>query len=232
MVAREHRFINQEFESSSVSPAELDAILAGGWRHFGTRFFRYSYAFYGLEIRGVVPLRIRLDRFSPSKSQRRILNKNRELDTFIRPTNITPDSEKLFLAHRRRFSSGAPDSLYDFLSEHPAIIPCQGMEASVYFEQRLVAVSYFDLGETSCSGIYAMFDPAEASRSLGIFTMLKEIEYAINSGSQFYYQGYSYEGSSFYDYKKRFNGSEAFDWAGDWHEFKPQAPVHRAETEA
>ena len=46
--------------------------------------------------------------------------------------------------------------------------------------------------------------------------MLKEIQFAIETGKKFYYQGYSYEGNSFYDYKKRFRGSEAFDWTGNW----------------
>ena len=61
-----------------------------------------------------------------------------------------------------------------------------------------------------------MFDPELSDRGLGIFTMLKEIEFAIADGKEFYYQGYSYEGESFYDYKKRFRGTEWYDWKGSW----------------
>ena len=46
--------------------------------------------------------------------------------------------------------------------------------------------------------------------------MLKEIEYAMDNDKEFYYQGYAYEGESFYDYKKRFRGSEVFDWKRSW----------------
>jgi arginyl-tRNA--protein-N-Asp/Glu arginylyltransferase len=46
--------------------------------------------------------------------------------------------------------------------------------------------------------------------------MLKEIEFAISNGKEFYYQGYAYEGESFYDYKKRFRVTESFDWKGNW----------------
>ena len=81
---------------------------------------------------------------------------------------------------------------------------------------QLLAASFFDVGFRSLSGIYAMFEPTESGRSLGILTMLKEIEFAIENGKEFYYQGYSYQGESFYDYKKRFRGSEAFDWNGRW----------------
>jgi arginine-tRNA-protein transferase len=65
-----------------------------------------------------------------------------------------------------------------------------------------------------------MFDPDESERGLGIFTMLKEIEHAIDTGRSFYYQGYAYAGESFYDYKKRFRGTEVFDWKEGWETFE------------
>ncbi|MFN6962269.1 MAG: arginine-tRNA-protein transferase [Pyrinomonadaceae bacterium] len=214
-------YINEIFDADIVSPRQLDLLLADGWRHFGTHFFRYSFAFYDLDIRRVIPLRIRLSDFSLSKSQRRVLRKNSDLHTEIGPITITPESELLFDRHKRRFSQGVPDSIYDFLSREPARVPCEARQVAVYDDQdELVAVSYFDLGAVSASGIYAMFAPEASARGLGIFTMLKEIEFAIATGREFYYQGYSYEGSSFYDYKKRFAGTESFDWQGNWSSFE------------
>ena len=61
-----------------------------------------------------------------------------------------------------------------------------------------------------------MFEPVTKDRSLGIFTMLKEIEYSIQTGCEYYYQGYAYEGESFYDYKKRFASTYVFDWNDKW----------------
>ena len=58
--------------------------------------------------------------------------------------------------------------------------------------------------------------PEETQRSLGILTMLLEIDFALRSGKKFYYHGYAYEGNSFYDYKKRFSGLERYDWRGNW----------------
>lgn len=213
-------FINEEFHADSVSPRQMDILLGDGWRHFGTHFFRYSLGFYEFDIRRVIPLRIRLANFSPSKSQRRVLRKNADLKTVIRPVEINEEAELLFDRHKRRFTFGVPDSIHDFLSLDPARMPCEAREVAVYKDDDLVAVSYFDVGETVMSGVYAMFEPAEAPRRLGIFTLLKEIEYALENGKQFYYQGYSYEGESFYDYKKRFRGTEAFDWNGNWTPFK------------
>ena len=212
-------FINEEFYADKIDPSQLDELLAQGWRHFGTQFFRYSLGVYESDIRRVIPLRIRLDQFSLSRSQRRVLNRNQDVSVDIRPIEINNEVMELFDRHRGRFSFGVPNSIYDFLSPDPSRIPCEGLEVAVHLGSRLVAASYFDVGEHSVSAIYGMFDPELPRRSLGIFTMLKEIEYAGASGKTLYYQGYSYEGRSFYDYKKRFSGTECFDWHGNWMPF-------------
>lgn len=213
-------FINEEFHAESVSGNQMDRLLANGWRHFGTHFFRYSLGFHDFDIRRVIPLRIRLASFSFSRNQRRILRKNADLQTSIRPIKITSETEELFHRHKLRFTHDIPDSIYDFLSLEPANVPCEAFEVAVYKGKKLLASSFFDAGNAAVSGTYAVFDPDHSSRSLGIFTMLKEIEFAIEGGKEFYYQGYCYEGESFYDYKKRFSGIEAFDWNGNWERFE------------
>ena len=218
-------FIKEQFFAERVTPAQLDLLLAQGWRHFGTQFFRYSYGFYGLDVRLVIPLRIRLADFSLSKSQRRTLRRNADLKTVIRPVNVTPDAEQLFQVHKARFKSGVPDSIYDFLSAHADTDPCEAKEIAIFDVDRLVAVSYFDAGASANSGIYAMFDPEYSSRRLGIYTLLKEIEIACAAGKEFYYLGYAYDGSSFYDYKKQFSGTEWFDWSGEWECFESEPPA-------
>ena len=210
------RFINEEFHCESVRGDQLDKLLADGWRHFGTYFFRYNFGYYEFDIRRVIPLRIRVADFSLSKSQRRVLRDNVDTHIEINPIHITKESIDLFERHKQRFKFGVPDSIYDFLSDDPARVPCDAFEVDVRIDGRLVAVSYFDVADNSVSAIYAMFDPDLPKRSLGILTMLKEIEHTREMGKEFYYQGYAYEGRSFYDYKKRFRGTECFDWRGNW----------------
>lgn len=219
MFKADFQFINQEFYAAQITPPQLDALLEQGWRHFGQHFFRYNLGFYNDEIRLVIPLRIRLENFTLSKSQRRVLRKNEDLQTVIRPIEITPETENLFERHKQRFNHGVPDSIYNFLDERAAEIPCEAMECAVYLKNELIAVSFFDVGETSISGIYASFATEITERSLGIYTMLLEIEFAIKSGKAFYYQGYAYEGNSFYDYKKRFRALEKYDWNESWEDF-------------
>ncbi|HUR99285.1 MAG TPA: GNAT family N-acetyltransferase [Pyrinomonadaceae bacterium] len=209
-------FINEEFFADRVAPHQLDELLANGWRHFGTQFFRYSLGVYESDIRRVIPLRIRLHNFLPSKSQRRALRQNADASVEIRPIEITGEAVALFEKHKHRFKNGVPESIHDFLEANSSLMPCEAFELNVRVSGRLVAASYFDVGAGSVSAIYGMFDPEFSTRSLGIFTMLKEIEFALANGKEFYYQGYSYEGQSFYDYKKRFRGTEGYDWTGTW----------------
>lgn len=209
-------FINEEFVAERVTPQQLDHLLADGWRHFGTHFFRYSLGVYESDIRRVIPLRVRLARYSPSKSQRRVLRQNEDVSTEIRAIEITDESIALFEKHKHRFKAGIPDSIDDFISRRSDLMPCEALQFNVRIGDRLIATSFFDVGDRAVSAIYGMFDPDFSARSLGIFTMLKEIDFAVENKKEFYYQGYSYEGKSFYDYKKRFRGTENYDWNGNW----------------
>jgi len=212
-------YIHEEFYASQITPEQLDLLLADGWRHFGEHFFRYNLAWHQNSIRSVIPLRVRLSDFSFSKSQRKILNKNKDLQTFIRPIKITPETVSMFENHRFRFKDNIPHSIHTFLSYEPATIPCEAFEVAVYEGKTLLAQSFFDVGNNSVSSIYGIFAPEITDRSLGILTMLLEIDFALKNNKKYFYHGYAYEGNSFYDYKKRFRALERFDWQGNWEEF-------------
>jgi arginyl-tRNA--protein-N-Asp/Glu arginylyltransferase len=224
MDSREFNFISEDFFSDHATPVEMDLLLADGWRHFGRYFFRYSVAFHRNRYRFVIPLRIRLEKFALSKSLRRVIRLNEDLKTVIRPATIDEEKGQLFERHRMRFVLGRPESLEHFIDRDASRIPCRGMEVCVYGRSgQLLAASFFDDAATSISAVYAIFDPAESKRSLGIYTLLKEAEYARSLGKEFHYLGYAYEGRSFYDYKKRFRGTERFDWRGNWSVFQMDA---------
>ncbi len=216
MILDRQELINEEFFADRIEPEVLDQLLADGWRHFGRHFFRYNFGVYEDQIRHVLPMRIRLNDLELSKSQRRTLRRNSGLNVSIGPLTITPEIEELFHLHKRRFKSGVPDSILDFVDPDPAHMVTNTLSLTVRDHERLLAASFFDVGDESISSIYGLFEPEERTRSLGIFTMLKEIEFARVSGKSLYYHGYAYEGESFYDYKKRFGALEIFDWKGNW----------------
>ena len=222
--------VSQEFTAQDVTPVQMDALLATGWRHFGTSFFRYNWQTVGAEWQMVIPLRIRLADFRLSKSQRRVLHRNSDLVCRFQPSEITAEIRDMFQRHKRRFKENVPDDLTDFLSATPATVPSQGRMLCCHLEERLVAVSYMDIGHSSISSIYGIFDPECSERSLGIFTMLTEIQYSISDGFAFHYPGYATSGQSGYDYKKRFSALEGYDW--EKQEWRPFADMVGLSVEA
>lgn len=214
-------FVDGAFECEAVTPEQFDRLLESGWRHFGAYFYRYARVWHEAGPFRVLPLRLDLLRFSLSKSQKRVLAKNRDARVVIRDAAISAEKEAMFLQHRRRFRENIPSSLEDFFSAEPATTPCVNQEICVYLDDRLIAVSFLDLGRQATSAVYAMFDLAYARRSLGIFTMLEAIRYSRERGSRYYYPGYAYYEPSFYDYKKNFTGLEYLDWRRGWLPFAP-----------
>jgi len=207
---------DQSFLCPDATPAEMDQYWAEGWRHFGIFFFRYLTALHGAKRFTVLPLRIDLERFVLTRSQKRVLAKNADTKIRIRPTSVDEEKAALFLRHRRRFKDNVPSSLNDFLSPYPAAAPCLNLELCVYVGQELLGVTFLDVGHTATSAVYAIFDPAEAKRSLGILMILHSIEFSCQRGYRYYYPGYAYREPFSYDYKKNFTGLEYLDWRAGW----------------
>lgn len=206
----------QSFEEEmpeDVTAEEFDRLMAAGWYHYNKRFRRFN-------RRGsytAIPLRIRLKDFKPSKSQRRVLRINADLKVDLLPFQVESDGDEweLFRRHCIRFGSKAPKEVH---IPNPSEL---NKRFRVLDGKQLIAASYLEIGHLSSYAYYATFDPEVEWRSLGIFTMLKEIEYAKEQGKEFYYPGFAYDKPSLFDYKKRFHGLESYDWqTGEWKKFE------------
>ena len=195
----------------------MDALWAEGWRHFGPIFFRYRRWRHAGRSLTITPLRMEPARFRPSRGQRRVVARNRDLRVEVRPTALDEEMFEMFEAHRRRFRTDVPGSLHDFLSPHvPSELPCRNETLCLYEGARLVAAHFLDVGRAATSSVYSMFDPAKSRRSLGVYTILLAVERTRRLGYPHYYPGYGCREPSPYDYKKNFGGLEEYDWRGGW----------------
>lgn len=217
-----------DFHADHVPPAGMDALWAQGWRHFGPQFFRYSIMEHEGAIQTVVPLRVDLSQLVLSRSQRRVLRKNADVTVEIIPATLSDEVRTMFHRHKARFTANVPDDLLTFLSPEPATVPCECLALRCRLAGECIAVSFMDVGALSVSSVYAVFEPMHASRSLGIFTMLTEMQWARGQGKQFAYPGYATLGNSHYDYKKQFAGLHGYDWESlqwlPWQEFRDSSP--------
>jgi leucyl-tRNA---protein transferase len=208
------KIINDQilFTGVQMSGAEFDGMMEIGWRMLGSSFIRHNVTFWDDEICKTVPLRINLQKFQLSKSQRKVLRKNGDLDISLAVPKLTPEKHELFHKHTARFNQNKPESLYSFLSDYCHVLPVPGAEIVVSENENLIACSYSHVGENCLNSTYCYFDPAHQARSLGLLTLLVEIIYAIKMNKKYYYLGYCYNIPSQFDYKKKFNGLEVMDW--------------------
>lgn len=203
----------------------MDRLWESGWRHFGSTFFRYNISLDEGGVRSITPLRLNLDKFVLSKSQRRVLRKNEDVHCEFAPATLSMQARMMFQRHKARFKDNVPEELDTFLSESPATVPCPCQECRVYLGQDLIAVSYLDLGRETTSAVYGLFEPEHAGRSLGTLTMLKEIEHSLALGHRYYYPGYATHEPSPYDYKKQLHGLEVLNWeTGTWADLPRSSP--------
>ena len=210
--------LNDAFMCDTVPAEVMDALWSGGWRHFGRLFFRYNrQETEDGTPQTITPLRIRLEKWQPTKSQRRVLRRNEDLRWDMLPVRLDDDLRALFKLHKARFRENIPEKLENFVGDAPEAGPCDCRMLRVFEGSKLLAVSFLDVGLSAASSVYAMFEPEAARRSLGIFTMLLELQFTRESGFEFLYTGYATYEASVYDYKKQFTGMEWLDFeSGVW----------------
>ena len=139
-----------------------------------------------------VPIRIPVDRFRPSRSQRRVLKKN---SAVVSTMNKAEFNEEHFLLYekyieRRHHGGGMedpdPNSYMDFLTASWADTSFIEFRR----ERNLMGVAVIDHLEDGLSAVYTFFDPDLEDLSPGRYAILKEIELTAQLGLQWLYMGY------------------------------------------
>jgi arginine-tRNA-protein transferase len=171
-----------------------------------------------------VPLRVSVQSFQPSKSQRRSRRRNHDLNVNV---NLPQATEEKFDLYRRYTTEwhgkptagdddggdGGWETFESFLYDSPVdtIEFCYRHPTG-----RLLAVGICDICPDSLSSVYFYFDPAEAQRSLGTFGALYEIDFARSQGIPSYYLGYWVSGCAAMQYKASFRPCEILHPDGIW----------------
>ncbi|WP_366552810.1 arginyltransferase [Aquibaculum sediminis] len=187
--------------------------------------FRRSHRFaYRPACRGCdacVAVRIAADRFTPSRSQQRILRRNRDLSVHIAPAQATPEQYRLFeLYLLSRHSDGEMAGMS--AEDYRAMVEDSAVASSlVSFRDSqgvLVAVCLVDWLDDGASAVYSFFEPAQHRRSLGSHCILWLVEACRERNLPYLYLGYWIAGAPKMDYKARFDALEGLTPRG-WERF-------------
>jgi leucyl-tRNA---protein transferase len=218
-VNQANEFIYDKAELQRLHPDHFDQLMERGWRMLGYCLLRHNTIEYNGQLQWTIPVRIRLQGYENSYSQRKLLRQHRKrFAVKVQEIRLSEEKELLFLSHCERFQHyGNYESLSNFVTDQSAYIPVPGFEIEVRDNGVLVACSYFHLGAQTMCGTYCFFNPDYRKHSLGNFTLLLEIQIAQRMGKQFYYPGYVHSEPSQFDYKLNFNQLEVRDWgSGGW----------------
>ena len=198
------------FTSIQGDDAQLlnDSLSQQGFRRSQNILYRPSCN----ECSACLSARIDVKKFKPSKSQKKIIRRNKFL---IRSSNspwATEEQYGLFQRYlQERHAKGGMADMDVF--EFAAMVEESSIETRVieyHHENLLQSVCLTDFLSDGLSMVYSFFDPDESKKSLGTFMILDHIALALELELPYLYLGYWVPGSSKMNYKVNFKGVEIF----------------------
>lgn len=205
-------FVEKQFPTL-MDRHELDDYLAKGWYRMGLSVFTSHFLFFEDNVFSTVWLRLPLENYDFRKSIGKLLRQNRKaFKAVIQPGTIDSAKEELFQRYRSSFKGRLSATLVDSLLDGQQETIFDTHEVCVYHHEKLVAFSFFDLGDRSLASIKGVYDPNYARYSLGFYTMLEEIQFGIDHQFKYYYPGYFVPGNPRFDYKLRMGAPEEVEF--------------------
>jgi arginine-tRNA-protein transferase len=198
-------------------PALVDNLLKGGFR----RSQNIAYMPYCEGCNACVSARIVVDEFRPSRSLRRIGDRNRDLACRRVAPRPTAEQFALFRDYidARHGEGGMADMtvldyammvedsiINTFVSEY-RLKPRHALDSRIE-DWPLIGLTLCDRLSDGISLVYSFFDPTADRRSLGTFMILDHIAYTRRLGLPYLYVGYWIAGSPKMSYKIRFQPQE------------------------
>ncbi len=164
------------------------------------------------DCKACIPVRVHAPLFKPSRSQKRIWNRNQDLS--ICPTR--PEFKQAhFLLYKKYLDSRHPEGEMSDHSEEQYFnfvnsSWCPSILYEIHLKDKLLAVAIADQINSGLSAFYTFFDPEEEKRSLGVFSVLAQIEAVKTLNMAYLYLGYWIKECQKMSYKANYQPLEYF----------------------
>lgn len=202
---------------SCQSDEYLD-MLQKGWRRFGKMHFVPVCK----ECTKCISMRVDVENYSFSKSELRVLNKNKDTKIFIQPPSVSYEHLELYNKYHQYMQdkkgwSYNPISINEYISSY-----IDGKESGfakeiLYFiDDKLVGVALVDIIKEGISSIYCFYDHDYKHHSIGQFSILFQIRIAKELKIPYIYLGYWIKDHYSMGYKEKYQPYEVLqNRAGD-----------------
>ena len=187
-----------------------DLLTHGGFRRSQSIAYRPACE----ACRACVSVRVAVEDFRPTRSMRRVLDRNSDMIGEMRAAMPTSEQYSVFRAYldSRHHDGGMADMT---VLDYAMMVEDSHVETKmVEYRLRtadtggrggdLLAVALTDVLGDGLSMVYSCYEPDAADRSLGTLMILDHISRARRMGLAYVYLGYWVRGSRKMDYKSRF----------------------------
>ena len=203
------------------------ALIHRGWRRFGSYYF-HPICNGCSECKS---LRINVDEFKLSKSQKKSIKRNKNTEIIIQKPSLTQAHLDLYnkyhafkhqkddWTHRnispREYKENFVEGAHEF-----------GKEVLYIQDGEIIGVDLIDILDDGISSIYFYYDPDFPRLSLGVYSLLYQIELAKVLELKWIYLGYWVDGCKAFAYKSNFQPQEILndfppiDKIALWNEFE------------
>lgn len=194
-------------------------LLANGFRRSGDQVYRPHCE----SCQACQSLRISVKNFIKSRSQKRIINKNKTFAVKI-ANKAGEDYFELYQRYINQIHYDGPmfptsRAQYDDFINSQWNAP---LFIEIYDQAKLIAVSITDQianqQDKNWSAFYCFYDPDYPANSLGKFAVLTQLQLAVEYEIDYLYLGYYIESCQKMNYKIQFNPHQRFI-DGEWKSF-------------
>jgi arginine-tRNA-protein transferase len=195
------------FAEESVTTDAYETLIHAGFRRSGEQIYRP----HCINCQACQSIRLPVEQFRPSRSQKRLLNKNKDLHISLSNKNKDCYYEiyERYINERHQDGGMYPASH----EQYEGFLPSSWLQqyyVEFWLEDRLIGIAVTDELNLSLSALYTFFLPEFESRSLGTWAILKQIELAKQLNKPYLYLGYQIDECRKMSYKSNFKPNERF----------------------
>ncbi len=166
-------------------------MLQRGWRRFGNMHFVPECK----DCHECKTIRIDVAKYKFSKSERRIFNKNKNINVYMQKPTVTLEHIDLFNKYhknmelKKNWNENKID-VDEYVKSYVNGAHEYGKEILYFIDDKLVAVALVDIMDEALSSVYCYYDHDYDHLSLGKFSILAQLSIAKQSNIPYLYLGY------------------------------------------
>ncbi len=202
---------NKMAQSLIVTPQFLinseiyNNLIKQGFRRSG----KFVYRPHCENCQACIPVRLPVNSFVPSRSQKRAYKQHQGLTTRILPVEFKNEHFDLYSAYQVARHNGSNE--LDSKEQYQNFLTQSNVNSRIVefrLNNLLKIVSVVDLLDDGISAVYTFFETKDTQASYGTFNIMWMANWCQNLGLPFLYLGYWIKNSKKMDYKQKFKPQE------------------------